>query len=423
MTYLLTDLNMPGMDGLALTRSIRAAEQERGGRLPIIAITGTTQPAALAACRKAGMDDVLPKPIELEDLRRQLDRWLPARSPMPPPIRCPRHRRGTWGPPLDPAYMTRSLGNLNQRQMRDLVDLFTATARAELHACRHLRRESDARTLMLAMHKLGSSAHGRRTPTRHPVRPIGRGRPDGPDGPGAIPVRRTRNAMPTWKRPRSGWPRRRRPPGEDRDAALAPESLPRSVLVVDDDAIARRQTSMLLTLMGVEKVLTVDSGEKALTEIERAGNDGIDLLITDLRMPGMDGIEFLRRLANGGYPGALVISSGVDDRVLQDAADLIRAKGLHLRGAVKKPLTREVMAGLLTVSREQLTRPVQAMGPDILPSEILDGARRHEFSMHFQPKVDANTLRVVGLEALARWQRDGRPVRPTSSSARPSAMA
>ncbi|PQJ95090.1 response regulator [Chromatium okenii] len=41
---LLTDLNMPGMDGLALTRSIRAAEQEQGGYLPILAITASCQP-------------------------------------------------------------------------------------------------------------------------------------------------------------------------------------------------------------------------------------------------------------------------------------------------------------------------------------------------------------------------------------------
>ncbi len=105
----------PGMDGLALTRFIRAAEREHGGHLPIIAITGTTQPAALAACRKAGMDDVLPKPIELEDLRRQLDRWLPravshaATDPVPVGTGA-----GRGGHP-DPAYMTRSLGNLNQR--------------------------------------------------------------------------------------------------------------------------------------------------------------------------------------------------------------------------------------------------------------------------------------------------------------------
>jgi CheY-like chemotaxis protein len=118
---------------------------------------------------------------------------------------------------------------------------------------------------------------------------------------------------------------------------LPPESLPYSVLLVDDDVIVRRQTGLLLSAIGVTEILTVASGEAALLEIERAGVIGIDLLITDLKMPGMDGIEFLRRLAQVNYPGDLIIASGVDAQLLHTVADLARSKGLHLRGAVKKP--------------------------------------------------------------------------------------
>jgi CheY-like chemotaxis protein len=73
---ILADRNMPGMDGLALTRSIRAAEREKGGHVPIVAVTALSQDEALAACRAAGMDGVLSKPIELDALRRLLDQWL-----------------------------------------------------------------------------------------------------------------------------------------------------------------------------------------------------------------------------------------------------------------------------------------------------------------------------------------------------------
>jgi PAS domain S-box-containing protein len=412
---LLADLNMPGMDGLALTRSIRAAEREHGGHLPIIAITATHRPEALANCRAAGMDDVLSKPIELNDLRQRLDHWLPCAESHTVIAPEPATLAGNMGAILDTQYLSRALGHISQQQMRDLVDLFIATVRAELPACRHLHQDSDARSLALAMHKLKSSARMvgalRFASLAEQLEEDAKmARMD------AVPsllaeLKHAINDVDTAAQQLAT-----SSPSTDSDAEtppLSPEILPRRVLVVDDDAIARRQTSMLLASMGVGEILTADSGEAALTEITRGEDGGIDLLITDLKMPGMDGIEFLRRLAKLGYLGALVISSGVDEQLLQTAADLVRSKGLHLRGAVKKPLTCELLANLLTASRDsQARRPVQAVAPDISPSDLLDGIRRDEFSMHFQPKVDATTLRMVGVEALARWQHDGQSVRP-----------
>lgn len=167
----------------------------------------------------------------------------------------------------------------------------------------------------------------------------------------------------------------------DRVASSTPDLLQR-VLVVDDDALARRQTSLLLTAMGVREILTVDSGEGALAEIARLGSQTIDLLITDLKMPGMDGIAFLRRLAAEGYPGCLIIVSGVDEQVLYTAANLMRVKGLHLRGAVRKPLTRAILIELLTTACERYgSTPVQPAALEIAPDDILDGLQRDEFSL------------------------------------------
>lgn len=53
-----------------------------------------------------------------------------------------------------------------------------------------------------------------------------------------------------------------------------------------------------------------------------------------------------------------------------------------------------------------------AITATVTSNQILEGIRRDEFTVYFQPKVDANTLRVVGVEALARWQHDGRLISP-----------
>ena len=74
----LMDLQMPGMDGLEATRRLRSLQQ-RGSwpGAPIVALTAHASPEDRSACRAAGMDGVLTKPLALNTLRHQLARWLP----------------------------------------------------------------------------------------------------------------------------------------------------------------------------------------------------------------------------------------------------------------------------------------------------------------------------------------------------------
>ena len=66
----LTDLNMPGMDGYGLARALRA----RGARVPIHGATANADPAERERCQESGMQGVLVKPITLEALQRLLTR-------------------------------------------------------------------------------------------------------------------------------------------------------------------------------------------------------------------------------------------------------------------------------------------------------------------------------------------------------------
>jgi CheY-like chemotaxis protein len=73
----LMDCQMPGLDGLEATRRLRAREGD-GRRLPVIAITANAFDSDRAACREAGMDDFLVKPIRREQLRDALQRCADA---------------------------------------------------------------------------------------------------------------------------------------------------------------------------------------------------------------------------------------------------------------------------------------------------------------------------------------------------------
>ncbi|HEX9707516.1 MAG TPA: response regulator [Steroidobacteraceae bacterium] len=73
----LMDVQMPVMDGLEATRRIRA-EVTGGARIPIVGLTASAMKEQVEACRAAGMDDVLGKPLERDRLEAVLERYAPA---------------------------------------------------------------------------------------------------------------------------------------------------------------------------------------------------------------------------------------------------------------------------------------------------------------------------------------------------------
>ena len=78
---IITDCNMPRMNGLELAREIRAREARTGRRrATIIGCTANALSEATASCLAAGMDDVVTKPVMLQEICRCLDRWAPLRA-------------------------------------------------------------------------------------------------------------------------------------------------------------------------------------------------------------------------------------------------------------------------------------------------------------------------------------------------------
>ncbi len=76
-TLLLMDCQMPMMDGFEATRIIRQQEAGSGQHIPIIAMTANAMEGDRDLCLSAGMDDYIPKPVQFEQLRQTLERWIP----------------------------------------------------------------------------------------------------------------------------------------------------------------------------------------------------------------------------------------------------------------------------------------------------------------------------------------------------------
>jgi CheY-like chemotaxis protein len=80
---ILMDVHMPGMDGLAAARAIRALPGPEAA-VPIIALSADALPDQIARCRAAGMDDHVAKPIHREELVAAVARALTSASRAPP---------------------------------------------------------------------------------------------------------------------------------------------------------------------------------------------------------------------------------------------------------------------------------------------------------------------------------------------------
>ncbi|GAB4354320.1 MAG: hypothetical protein Kow0073_10940 [Immundisolibacter sp.] len=101
---ILMDCNMPGVDGLEATRRIRAAEPP-GQRIPIIAMTANTEAQLLESCYAAGMDDALPKPMQLSAVKQLLSKWTTRDGDNPRPADVPAANADQAAAVLNPALL------------------------------------------------------------------------------------------------------------------------------------------------------------------------------------------------------------------------------------------------------------------------------------------------------------------------------
>jgi CheY-like chemotaxis protein len=120
--------------------------------------------------------------------------------------------------------------------------------------------------------------------------------------------------------------------------AVAVRSAPLRVLVLDDDQLLLDLMREMLGAWGPCDIALALDAYQALARMTQAPPD---VLICDLMLPEMDGIEFLQAAASHGYQGKVILLSALEDEVREAAGELARALGLRVAGAFRKPLTSE----------------------------------------------------------------------------------
>ncbi len=114
-----------------------------------------------------------------------------------------------------------------------------------------------------------------------------------------------------------------------------------SVLIIDDDAAVSRTLSLILTRAGYQ-VATVTGGRKGL---ELLTQESFDLVLTDIIMPELDGIEAIRRI-RADHPGLRIIAMSGGGQI--DKADFLHmAEALGADRVLEKPVRSERLLELV----------------------------------------------------------------------------
>jgi signal transduction histidine kinase/CheY-like chemotaxis protein/HPt (histidine-containing phosphotransfer) domain-containing protein len=158
-SLVLADCQMPGMDGFAFARALRAEEASRSGamRIPIVAWTANVMPEDVEMCLEAGMDDVLAKPSALSTVQRVLDTWILAKERTgTPTVTVPEEDAaptGSGDEAIDRVQLRRIM-NGDPVLEREMLDGFREAGLREIESLRTALTSRNADAVRNAAHRL-----------------------------------------------------------------------------------------------------------------------------------------------------------------------------------------------------------------------------------------------------------------------------
>jgi EAL domain-containing protein (putative c-di-GMP-specific phosphodiesterase class I) len=168
------------------------------------------------------------------------------------------------------------------------------------------------------------------------------------------------------------------------------------LLIIDDE----EDICDLIAEIGERRGLEPRTTSNAEKVQEILGTFTPDIIMMDLMMPGIDGVELLRLLSDKAKNAKLCLISGSDARVLNSARRLGSAHGLDVVAALEKPLSIQTLNNFFDL--------VTNNGKGAVVVDHAQAIASGQFMLYYQPVIEIATRRVKGVEALARWQHPER---------------
>jgi EAL domain-containing protein (putative c-di-GMP-specific phosphodiesterase class I)/ActR/RegA family two-component response regulator len=175
---------------------------------------------------------------------------------------------------------------------------------------------------------------------------------------------------------------------------------PCSILIVEDHPFQHLYLQNLFSELGDFDLACARDGEEALDCLKQRD---FDLVLTDLLMPGMDGVQFIQGLAAQRSRPALAIMSAASRRMLMGASLVASNLQVKVIGLISKPVNAAALRCLIDQLQALRQNVPAASHPGIDRQSICNALDNGELQAWFQPKKALNNGRIVAAEALVRW--------------------
>ena len=187
------------------------------------------------------------------------------------------------------------------------------------------------------------------------------------------------------------------------DSPEPPSTGVRRILIVDDDPLQRRALTRRLDALGI----AADQAGDTAAAIAQLGDTDYDAVLLDLSLGEQDGIGLLQAVRDSHGDPAVIIISGLEDRVRSASFRLAEAIGVRMGGSLRKPIRQDALRGLLDTLPARAGRvATPRSAPKVSVEDLTRAVEQGRIGVRFQPKVSLRDGHVVGVEALARWPED-----------------
>ncbi len=177
-------------------------------------------------------------------------------------------------------------------------------------------------------------------------------------------------------------------------------------MVVEDSPVQRAHAVALCRQLGIELIYEACDGAEALLQLGMLQLKP-DLMLIDLHMPVMDGVELITHMHERGWKIPMLVVSSQQQSILNAVQELSSTLGLPMLGLLAKPMQREQLESVLqhySQCKQRNALPSSSRPPIAVTSaDLCHAIDTDQLQVHYQPKVDIPTGLVRGMEVLARW--------------------